>query len=616
MKTETTEEIGIKSELSGTELERDVYVKRFRSFAKEYFEVELTNNIEPTKKVKETSRLLSFSLPANLNEIFLRIEESYMLWVLDTPLNNYLEDYFKLHFSKSSGQELLRTANESYQKWVFNRATSEKKYFASSFINLADKKHTNNFWFHLLLASVYMNEKSLVNYSKSFELLEKAREIALQGKLNDANKDSLLYYINLLSGFALLMQNDILNANDKFTEAVRINPFGITGKFYLALSELRLNHREVVQHLLKEIMNYDNFRCQHAINVNSAGMLQYFIHHPVSQHMFYYEDFSAITDLIEEELLDIKRGFNESYSKLNERLQKLEDMKVLEYVTEETSKTISFLKLVMTSLGKNKSVIFLKVYPDIEAKFNYAISNIKEAISKKYNAEVQEKLIVFNARIQEKFGELELVKAEQAAYIEKLKERLKESVDAIESGAAIQISEIEKNLNNINNIPRLNPRHSFSKAMIYNVIVSGLVFMLGGCTGYTDSFMYNAWEFKDVIGMVIIAGLKWSGISFLSGILIAFFVAAYVVVERSNERQKLVRRISFIKEEKEKQLSLLNKDYEATEKSIISNYAKKMALLNEEIEIFVKDKEKEEKNYRKEADEKIEHEVKKLEEIE
>jgi len=615
MKPELMEENLIKTDQSEGDLSSDAYVKRFRLFAKEYFEVELNNIIDPVQKVKETSKLVSFSLPANLSEIFLRAEEAHILWTLDTPLNTYLEDYFKLHYNKGSGIELLRTAKEGYQKWVFNKSQAEKKYFANTFISLADKKFAVNFWLYLLLSSVYLNEKSLINGTKSIEFLEKAKDAVLQSKLTESYRDEVIYLINIYAGIADLKQNNTNSANERFTEALRLNPFSITSKFYLALSEINLNNKEVADHLLKEILNFDYFRCSHAINSNSSAMLHYFILHPVIRNIFYYSDFSVLADSFEAELIEIKRNYNNEYDTLSERLRKLDNLKFAHYYNSETSKIITFITQVLGILGRSKSVIFMRAYKEIEARFSNAIDNITRAIKDHFLDEIRGRLASFNGKIENRLAEIDKIKLEQDGYVQKIKERYKETIDRIENEASAQISEVENKINNINNILRLNPRYSFSRAMTFNFIASILVFMMGGCTGYTDSFVYNVYEFKEVVGIILISGLKWGGISFFSGILVSFIIAGYVIMERASEKQKLVKRISFIKEQKERDLDLLNKDYIATEKSIHNQFLKRINDLNNEIKALAEEKDNQEKRFREEAEQKIEAETKKLEEI-
>jgi biopolymer transport protein ExbB/TolQ len=137
--------------------------------------------------------------------------------------------------------------------------------------------------------------------------------------------------------------------------------------------------------------------------------------------------------------------------------------------------------------------------------------------------------------------------------------------------------------------------------------------MMGGCSGYTDSFMYNVYEFKEVLSIILIAGLKWGGIAFFTGILICFFIAGYVVMERANEKQKLIKRISQVKEHKKNELDSLKKDYELSEKTINNNFQRRVNEKNEDIRLIEEQKARKEKEYTEEAQAKINEELKKLE---
>jgi hypothetical protein len=610
------EEIIGQSAGEETEAVLEKYANKFRTFAKDFFDIEINKQRkDPMSKIKEASQLMGYGLPANLNEVFLRPEESHLLWIITSPLNSYLEDYFKMNYSKASGLEHIRSANETFQKWVFNKSASEKKYFANSFLTIAEKKFTNNFWLFLLLASVYLNEKSIMDPGKSVENLVKASEAILGANLADINRNELLYHISILKGFANLKQNNVALANENFTEAIRINPFGITGKFYLALSEIIVNNREIAQHLLNEILNYDIFRCMHAVNTYNAGMLTFFVKYPLSKNVFYYDEFSQLAIPFEEELLTIKNNYFDGYTILKDKLYKLETLKMDEYFSGETLKILKFIAQVVELLGSSKSILYYKVFPDIEGKYNQALNNIKEAVSAKYLGEVKTRLVSLSNKIEDYEKDLELIKFELTEYLQKLKDRYKEAVDRIEKETAAKISEIETIISNLGNVNKLSPRSSFNRAMIYNSVISILVFMMGGCSGYTDSFMYNVYEFRDVLGIILVAGLKWGGVAFFSGILISFFIAGYVIMERANEKQKLFRRISQIKEQKQAELDSLKKDYELSERTINNNFQRRINEKNEDIRLLQEQKDRREKEYTAEAQQKINAELKKLQEV-
>jgi len=611
---ETEEELNTVPEESRTDGNREYYVRKFRSFSKEYFDIDFGKmKNEPMYRVKEASQLMNYGLPVNFNEIFLRADEAQLLWVISSSLNSYLEDYFKMNYSKASGLELIRSCNETFQKWIFNKSASEKKYFATSFLNIADKKFTNNFWPFLLLSTLYLNESSLKDYGKSIEYINKANEAIQSTKLSDNSKVELSYYISILKGYANLGLGDITLANECFSEAIRINPFGITGKFYLALTEALVANNKIAQHLLSEILNYDYYRCSHAVNSYNAGMLSFFVRFPVSKNLFFYDEFALLAEPFEEELLKVKNNYFNGYSILNDKLVKLDALKMEEYYSGETSKIIRFISQAIEILGGNKSILFYKVFPDIETKFSQAIENIKTAVNEKYLGEVKNRLTYLLGKIEDYKKDLELIKMEQDEYLQKLKVRYKDAQEKLEKETTTKISEIEALISNIGNVSRLSPRHTFNKSMVYNTVVSALAFMMGGCSGYTDSFVYNVYEFKEVLSIILVAGLKWGGIAFFTGILICFFIAGYVVMERANEKQKLIKRISQIKEHKQNELDSLKKDYDLSEKTINNNFQRRINEKNEDIRQIEEQKSRKEKDYTAEAQEKIDEEIKKLE---
>src|SRR5690606_10251857 len=136
--------------------------------------------------------------------------------------------------------------------------------------------------------------------------------------------------------------------------------------------------------------------------------------------------------------------------------------------------------------------------------------------------------------------------------------------------------------------------------------------LMGGCAGYTNSYIYSIRRISDIMSLIIFSGIKWGGLSFLLGILISFCIAGYIKIERSNQKQKLLRYIAFLKEKKEKEISNLNKKYQNHEQAISENYEKQIKLENERIKNISELKEKKQAELTKSIEAQIKSEIEKL----
>ena len=85
------------------------------------------------------------------------------------------------------------------------------------------------------------------------------------------------------------------------------------------------------------------------------------------------------------------------------------------------------------------------------------------------------------------------------------------------------------------------------------------------------------------------------------------------MIQRSNEKQWLIKQISFVKEQKERDLDVLNKDYESSEKSLIANFSKRINEKNEEAKVLGDERDEQERQFMEQAEEESKKEIERLE---
>ena len=98
-------------------------------------------------------------------------------------------------------------------------------------------------------------------------------------------------------------------------------------------------------------------------------------------------------------------------------------------------------------------------------------------------------------------------------------------------------------VNSINSVVELNPLNSFSNTMTYNLFMSFVVFMIGVFTTYLNNSSNYGDGVSNYFSNIISGGFKWGLICYVIGSLIAAAIAGTVRLERSNVRQRFMKRI-------------------------------------------------------------------------
>ena len=81
---------------------------------------------DPYHIVKECYRFFRYTFPPNISEHFFRFEESPLLWICESPFNNYLKDFYRHNFPIFNGVDQYKTVKELYNKWLTNKQITEK----------------------------------------------------------------------------------------------------------------------------------------------------------------------------------------------------------------------------------------------------------------------------------------------------------------------------------------------------------------------------------------------------------------------------------------------------------------------------------------------------------
>lgn len=564
---------------------------KFKQIAREFFQFEAKSSIEYLTSIKESVKFFNLDVPPQLNEVFVRYEEAPLFWIYDSPIVQYLEDILKIYFGKSNDLDHYKTIKECYTKWIVIKSENEKRYFANSALNYIDKSSSKHNFFYLILKAVlYTFEKSLTNTATAINLFNKSLEVLNSTKVSDNYKDELHYLIKVFTGFAYLRQKEIAAAGDNFRSALNIKPHGITAKFYLALTEVQLAQHETAAHILKELCEYDFKRIEYSVSKTNPVMFRYFVNNSVVYNLFYHREFAVIVDEIESDLQTVFIQDPSIILKLKSNLSKLKELEMNDYYSDETKKILTFLEKLIDHYFESKNILVISSSQFLLDKFNESAKAIFEAIKLKYASELKNKLKMFDDQAEEKRYAITLLTNDFESLKMKQKDKLASTLKEIEKKIEEYILLIESKINAIPMETKHDPVYTFRNMMTYNIVVSSLLFFIGGCSGYSTQYFRGGMEFKEVFGQLMLAGIKWGLGAFLVGFLLALIVAVSTFISRSAYKQKLLQKINWLKNQKELEISGAKKEFEAKDKLLKENFDERIEDLKKSIEALLKDR--------------------------
>lgn len=584
----------------------EVSTGKFRNIAREYFQFEAKSSIEYLTSIKESVKFFNLDVPPQLNEVFVRFEEAPLFWIYDSPIVQYFEDVLKIYFSKSNDYDYYKTIKECYTKWIVIKSENEKRYFANSALNYIDKSSSKHNFFYLILKGVLFTfEKSLANTQTAIGLFNKSLEVLNTTKVSDTYKDELQYAIKIFMGFAYFKQKESEQARTHFRSALNTKPHGITAKFYLALVEVQLAEYESAAQLIKELCQYDFKRIDHSINKNNGGMFRYFVNNSVVYNLFYHRELAILIDQIESELHEVFKPEPSLISELKSNLSKLNQLEMKGYYSEEAKKTLSFIEKLIDHYFESKNILVISSYRLLKERFTSVVHSIYEAIKIKYAHEINENLHLFDEQVEDKRYAITILTNDFESLKTKQKDKLAAALKDIEKKIEEYILTIEARINAIPLETKHDPVYSFRNMMTYNIVVSSLLFFIGGCSGYSTQYFRGGIEFKEVLGQLFLAGIKWGLGTFLIGFLLALIVAVSTFISRSSYKQKLLQKINWLKNQKELEISGTKKEFEEKEKLLKENYDDRIEDLKRSIDTLLKDRLTLENDTKLQMDEKL-----------
>ncbi len=519
------------------------------------------------EKIKQINKLEKFGLPPEINEYFLTFEDAPLYWLSDSSLNKYLRNFYKYHLPNSRGSNLYASLREAYSRWLLIEIDSEKKYFASTLLNMVESSSVKwNFLGLLLSGIIYIYDHSLYNPLKALENFKSVGGIINSISFNPVWKNEIEYLLALYSSFAYIKLNQFDEASYKVINALTIKPGGITAGFYKAVINIRLKNFEAAEYLLRALFNQEMERLEFALHNYNLPLLKYLIEHPALQYLKKYPEFEPIADTLQNDFELIIRTNAEKIQYLRDRTDRVLNLNILQVYSAEIDGKIKFISDAL-KLADNNNIYLAQMTEPFEEEFISGIREVIAIIKNAYALKVKEGTRAFDDSIQEKALLIDQLTAETIEKKSKLKEKLKKTIQSIDSAASGKITDYEEKLMMLNDEGNSKTQKIFMQTIGYNLLVTMLVTFMGGCAVYSKSSINDVNGLKVLLSASLMTGFKWGIITFLTGLLIALFISGLSMVERTNKKQRLIRRISRIKAEKEQVIQELKKEADLAERS-------------------------------------------------
>ncbi|MCU7513959.1 MAG: tetratricopeptide repeat protein [Ignavibacteria bacterium] len=566
------------AETSGESLGRETQVARFRTYAKEHFQDLVKREVDYLEFIKKSAQFYSFRLPPDKGELFIRYTSAPFFWLCDSPALTKFEEWLKQESKgRSTALEGYRTIKEFYSKWATLKSEQEKKYYSLSTLKLIEREtNKDNILVHIFHAVILTYDKKLFNPAKASEILQNALMTLENLKLDAQLKSEFQYLLYIYLGFALLKQLNYEEAAEKFTAATNSSPIGITAKFYLAYAARRAGSPEAAMMMLNELLHFDKEAIEYAVEMNSMMLMAYYIRHAVTYEIFAEPDFADLLEEIEAAIA-IETGIKEfSFVKISDALSKLGEAKVKEFYTEELEKSMAFLDKTSTGLIGNRNTIADYTLSALHEKLMKIVENIVENIRQKFMAEVYDQLKQFDITIDENLNIIKHLEKEEEEMKNLQKKKLEDQLEELETAINENIAFLEDKIENIHLDAKFNPHTVFNNSMVYNLIVTLVVFTIGAFAGCSRSSLDNSEGLRDVMSTVMLGGIKWGLVTFFIGTIISAFTAAFAVMERTTEKQNLLRKITYFKSHKEREVELLTRESEKRIKTIGENFKERV----------------------------------------
>jgi hypothetical protein len=554
-----------------------------------YFKEAVCEDIELDKYLKIYSRFLIINTKTSFSEVFLDKNSFPLILLVNSPLNAGIGDLTRFNFFKPNGAELYKSLRENYYKWVIIKSPAERIFYSKTILNYINRSVTKNeISLQLIHAIMLADESSGKNITKAFEILDHLKSNIHAPTITAGQKNELLYYTSLFSGFIFLENNDLDSAKFMFEESLTFQPSGVNAKFYLSLTELKKGNKSEALKYVDEIFNCDIRRIEMAIGDANLSLIDYSVRYPFIINLTKYYEFLPLKDEIEELFENYKNSSEASLIALKAGFSLIEELKIEEYLESDIYEELICLKKLIEKYTGSNDILINISFEKMCKKFDRILKKISASIRAHFKNEITQKISQFELRKLKYNLNIDKLREDMEIAVTKNKEKLSEILEAINNRFVSEISELEKVLAGINDNPKYNPINSLKNSMAYTIAITVLIFMIGGAAGYSDSA--STWNFSDLVKLFLSTGFKWGFLSLIIGTFISLGAAGLVLLDLSENKQNLLRELSRLKNLKEHDIEHYKSAFVKKEQDYQARFIEQIEKNKEIILQFEKDK--------------------------
>lgn len=575
----------------------------FNRMKKSYFDFYLSRRKSFQEKINEYKKFFSLQLPVNLGEVFITENNTPLLWLFDNPFVLAYENELKERLS------LFKIKHLNLKKYFYKVFTNEDRKTSEININLflgAAKSFygINHFFVPFYKAIVFLYGSKNPDPLLSLEELRKAESMLVNLELSQKTKQELSYFLNLYSAFAHQKIAQYDSAIEYLNAAIDINPFAVTARYYLLVNSLSLSDFETANHLTEKLFKLDLERLRYSLDECNSLIFDYCITNPITPNFFVSNDLAPISVILEK-LITANLSHQISSQSLEKKLNNLMNLRLDDYYDQTLKSSYSFLKYIFLEQKNSSTVFFKMILPEVEKKFLSSVETLKSLIREKAFENCYQELKSYDEIIQDTLRTKEQLEKEIVEYKNDLQKKLADSIKAVEDYTVQVIQETEYNLAHAHEMDKFNPTVAFNNTMIYNLVVSVIVFLIGAIAGYFNNSHISSLEFYEMLSSVMITGAKWTSITFIFGVVVAAGISVFVLAEKATYKQNLKRKINELKKEKELSIDMLKKEAARKEKSMSENLNERIETYKRRIEDLKIEKSEREKHLKSKAEESI-----------
>lgn len=558
------------------------------------------------------SRHYSFKIDDNLNEFFLRMEDSPLFWVLESPVLILSEKLLNINLTKQE-KALKAEIKKNFIKWAVTREQNQKKFLALSLLKIINSSPLTISFLEIIYQSlILIFDQSIKNPDNAIERLIEAQELLEKTIEDEQIKGEISYLIQLYKGYAHITLNRFEEASNELSYAIDINSNGITAKFYYAFLSAIQKRKDFTIAVIKDIFNYDINRLQYAIDKSNFQIFRFFLSNPVFPNLFFHNEFADFTDFIKHELIEANFDNRINIDALRDKINDLKKCEYDEYFSDESKRAMRFLFDFYDQYSQSHSFYVNVSFRLIKNKFNNILDSVLAVIKDKIYENYHQVMSVYKNSLEENQKTIERYKKELEDIKEGINKKLAKSIQQIEEYVKDSLWELEEKKKNLNFVSRFDPAASFRSSMSYNIFVAIVVFIIGGMSGYFNNTNFFDNNFYMMVGKIILSGTKWSALTFVIGFFISVFIAGFVFFDKITEKQKLEKQYLELQKEKDVSINMIKKEAEQKQKAFSEGYQERIESQLKKIEEIKKEKEAQQILLTQQAEERLKPFIEKI----